>query len=65
MNAVLFDQISKALSTSGTRRGLLRFLAVPPLAGPLAVLRPEESRGKKAQVQALRDEIGLQGQPTL
>jgi hypothetical protein len=47
MDAKRFDQFSKSLSTTLTRRGLLRLLTVPPLAGSLAVLRPEESRGKK------------------
>jgi hypothetical protein len=47
MDANRFDWISKSLATAGTRRGLLRFLAASPLAGSLAVVRTEESRGKK------------------
>jgi hypothetical protein len=47
MDARRFDQISKKLSTTGTRRRLLRVLAASPLAGSLAVLRTEEGRARK------------------
>jgi hypothetical protein len=47
MDPQRFDTLAKTLSTSGTRRGLLRLLAAVPVAsGLLTRLEPEDAQGR-------------------
>jgi hypothetical protein len=53
MDPVRFDTLVKSLSTTGTRRTLVRLLAALPLAGAVAVLRgdaPAQANGFVAGV---------------
>ena len=45
MDSERFDRVAKALSQAGTRRGVVRLLAVLPVAGVLADRLTEESSG--------------------
>src|SRR5688500_15347579 len=50
MDPVRFDTVVKTLSSSGTRRGLLRLLAAVPVAGGLlALIDPEAVAGKNGK----------------
>jgi hypothetical protein len=48
VDADRFDDLLRSLATSGSRRGLVRLLAMLPLAGALALL-PEESEARRRQ----------------
>jgi len=43
-----FDRLARTVSTTGTRRGLLRLLAAVPVVGTVVTLRePAATRGKR------------------
>ncbi len=50
-----FDAVTKTVATTGTRRGLLRFVAALPLSAGLAGLLAEASEAERQQRRTAKD----------